>query len=54
MLTLGHKETESGTFATVEAVNPVRRTMPKEQATPEPIEVEEVDQDDDGLESAPF
>jgi hypothetical protein len=57
MLTLGHKETERGTFATVEAVNPIRRKKPKKQAPPEPEPVEEdddEDEDDDELESAPF
>jgi hypothetical protein len=58
MLTLGHKETDHGTFATVEAVNPVRRNKPKKQAPPEPSEIEEVDEDDeeddDELEAAPF
>jgi hypothetical protein len=57
MLTLGHKETERGTFATVEAVNPVRRKKPKEEAPPRPSEIEEVDEDDeddDEFESAPF
>ena len=59
MLTLGHKETEGGTFATVEAVNPIRRKKPKKQAPPQPGDVEEVetddeDDDDDEFESAPF
>ena len=57
MLTLGHKETERGTFATVDAVNPVRRKKPKPQAPPEPSEVEagdEADEDEDELASAPF
>jgi hypothetical protein len=55
MLTLGHKETERGTFATVEAVNPVRRKKPKEQAPPQPSEFDEHDEeDDDELDAAPF
>ena len=54
MLTIGHKETERGTFATVDAVNPVRRKKPKKQAPPEPSEVEEDDEDDDEFESPPF
>jgi hypothetical protein len=57
MLTLGHKETDHGTFATIEAVNPVRRKKRKKQAPPEPSDIEEGDEDDeddDELESAPF
>jgi hypothetical protein len=54
MLTLGHKETDHGIFATVGAVNPVRRKKP---TPPQPSEIEEIDEDDeddDELESAPF
>jgi hypothetical protein len=57
MLTLGHKETERGTFATVEAVNPIRRKKPKKEAPSRPSKIEEPDEDDedeDELESAPF
>jgi hypothetical protein len=54
MLTLGHKETDRGTFATVDAVNPVRRKKPKRQPDPEPVEEDEDGEDDDDLESAPF
>ena len=54
MLTLGHKETDRGTFATVDAVNPVRRKKPKRQPDPEPGEEDEDGEDDDDLESAPF
>ena len=57
MLTIGHKETDRGIFATVDAVHPVRRKKPKKEAPPEPSTVEEVDEDDedeDELESAPF
>ncbi len=52
MLTIAHKETDRGTFATVEAVNPVRRKKPKRQPDPEPVEEDE--EDDDELASAPF
>ncbi len=51
LLTIGHKETDRGTFATVDAVNPVRRKKPTRQ--PEPESVVE-DEDDDELETAPF
>jgi hypothetical protein len=54
-LALGHKETDHGTFATVEAVNPVRRKKPKKQAPPQPSEFDEHDEeDDDELDAAPF
>ncbi len=51
LLTIGHKETDRGIFATVDAVNPVRRKKPKRQ--PEPELVEE-DEGEDELETAPF
>ena len=54
MLTLGHNETDRGTFATVDAVNPVRRKQPKGQPDPEPIEDDGENEDDDEFESAPF
>jgi hypothetical protein len=55
MLTLGHKETDHGTFATVEAVNPVRRKKPKKQAPLQPSEFDEDDEEDgDELDAAPF
>ena len=54
MITVGHKETDRGTFARIDAVNPVRKKKPKKKPEPEPEYEEDDEDDDDELDSAPF
>jgi hypothetical protein len=52
MITISHKETDRGTFARIDSVNPIRRKKKKKPA-PEP-ELEEDEDEDNDLSEAPF
>lgn len=54
MITIGHKETDRGTFARIDAVNPVRKKKKKPAPAPVVEEEDDDDDEDDDLDKAPF